>query len=86
HKKTGEGISDETLTKLKEDELDVNDCHGQGFDNGSNTRDHFWLVYTFQLNPPLGTAKTDMSLKCGQLYGTSLTANAEILGFMGNSI
>ncbi|KAG8335592.1 hypothetical protein J6590_064302 [Homalodisca vitripennis] len=23
------------------------------------TRDHFWLVYTYQLNPPLGTAKTD---------------------------
>ncbi|KAG8296463.1 hypothetical protein J6590_056816 [Homalodisca vitripennis] len=26
------------------------------------SRDHFWLVYTFQLNPPLGTAKTDVSL------------------------
>ncbi|KAG8245143.1 hypothetical protein J6590_009220 [Homalodisca vitripennis] len=22
-------------------------------------KDHFWLVYTYQLNPPLGTAKTD---------------------------
>ncbi|KAG8298050.1 hypothetical protein J6590_023302 [Homalodisca vitripennis] len=54
-------------------------------------RDHFWLVYTYQLNPPLGTAKTDVPLQSGQLYGmsssgTSLTANVEILGFMGNSI
>ncbi|KAG8332133.1 hypothetical protein J6590_028120 [Homalodisca vitripennis] len=32
-------------------------------------RDHFWLVYTFQLNLPLGTAKTDVSLKSGQPYG-----------------
>ncbi|KAG8251523.1 hypothetical protein J6590_078235 [Homalodisca vitripennis] len=33
------------------------------------TRDHFWLVYTFQLNLPLGAAKTDVSLKSGQPYG-----------------
>ncbi|KAG8318297.1 hypothetical protein J6590_006613 [Homalodisca vitripennis] len=42
-------------------------------------RDHIWLVYIFQLNQPLGTAKTDVS-------GTSLTANVEIMRFMGNSI
>ncbi|KAG8263699.1 hypothetical protein J6590_027632 [Homalodisca vitripennis] len=29
--------------------------------------DHFWLAYTFQLNPPLGTAKTDVSLHLGNL-------------------
>ncbi|KAG8335647.1 60S ribosomal protein L31 [Homalodisca vitripennis] len=32
-------------------------------------RDHFWLVYTYQLNPPLGTAKTDVPLQSGQPYG-----------------
>ena len=36
HKKTGEGISEEILAKMKEDGLDINDCRGQGFDNGSN--------------------------------------------------
>ncbi|KAG8333792.1 hypothetical protein J6590_103127, partial [Homalodisca vitripennis] len=29
-----------------------------------NIRDHFWLVYTFQLNLPLDTVKTDVSLTC----------------------
>ncbi|KAG8309256.1 hypothetical protein J6590_090514, partial [Homalodisca vitripennis] len=35
--------------------------------------DHFWLVYTFQLNPPLGTSKTDVSLKSEQPYGWHIT-------------
>ncbi|KAG8303116.1 Translation factor guf1 mitochondrial [Homalodisca vitripennis] len=35
------------------------------FSNEVSSRDHFWLVYTFQLNLPLGTAKTDVSLKSG---------------------
>ncbi|KAG8283531.1 hypothetical protein J6590_014050 [Homalodisca vitripennis] len=35
------------------------------------SRDHFWLVYTYQLNPPLGTAKTDVPLQSGQPYGYS---------------
>ncbi|KAG8275208.1 hypothetical protein J6590_091310, partial [Homalodisca vitripennis] len=35
--------------------------------------DHFWLVYTFQQNPPLGTVKTDVSLKYGQPYGWHIT-------------
>ncbi|KAG8309073.1 hypothetical protein J6590_094861 [Homalodisca vitripennis] len=34
-------------------------------------RDHFWLVYTYQLNPPLGTAKTDVPLQSGPPYGYS---------------
>ncbi|KAG8299452.1 hypothetical protein J6590_100759 [Homalodisca vitripennis] len=33
--------------------------------------DHFWLVYTYELNPPLGTAKTDVPLQSGQPYGYS---------------
>ncbi|KAG8252002.1 hypothetical protein J6590_068210 [Homalodisca vitripennis] len=53
-------------------------------------RDHFWLVYNFQLNSLLGTAKTNVTLIWATLWmsrsGTSLTANVEILGFMGNSI
>ncbi|KAG8311681.1 hypothetical protein J6590_038707 [Homalodisca vitripennis] len=28
-----------------------------------HSRDHFWLVYTSQLSPSLGTAKTDVSLR-----------------------
>ncbi|KAG8285950.1 hypothetical protein J6590_070797 [Homalodisca vitripennis] len=52
------------------------------------SRDHFWLVYTYQWNLPLGTAKADMFLKSGQPYecarsGTSLTGNVEILGCKG---
>ncbi|KAG8281822.1 hypothetical protein J6590_051878 [Homalodisca vitripennis] len=46
---------------------------------GKPSLDHFWLVYTFQLHPPLGTAKTDES-------GTSTNANVEILGCKSNSI
>ncbi|KAG8266475.1 hypothetical protein J6590_071428 [Homalodisca vitripennis] len=30
-------------------------------------RDHFWLVYTLQLNPPLGTAKSKCHLNLGNL-------------------
>ncbi|KAG8295588.1 hypothetical protein J6590_076715 [Homalodisca vitripennis] len=38
---------------------------------GEFGRDHFWLVYTYQLNPPLGTAKTDVPLQSGPPYGYS---------------
>ncbi|KAG8335178.1 hypothetical protein J6590_074967 [Homalodisca vitripennis] len=31
------------------------------------SRDHLWLVYTFQLSLPLGTAKTDVSPNLGNL-------------------
>ncbi|KAG8261416.1 hypothetical protein J6590_073252, partial [Homalodisca vitripennis] len=33
------------------------------------SRDHLWLVYTFQLNLILDTAKTDVSLTSRQPYG-----------------
>ncbi|XP_050510667.1 uncharacterized protein LOC126887266 isoform X1 [Diabrotica virgifera virgifera] len=36
HQKTGRGISQEILEKLKTDDLDIQNCRGQGFDNGSN--------------------------------------------------
>ncbi|KAG8243839.1 hypothetical protein J6590_037006 [Homalodisca vitripennis] len=39
----------------------------------SPSRDHFWLVYTYQLNPPLGAAKTDVQLQSGQPYGCPMT-------------
>ncbi|KAG8322156.1 hypothetical protein J6590_028223 [Homalodisca vitripennis] len=39
--------------------------HGFVYDD----KGHFWLVYTFQLNPQMGTAKTDVSIKSGQPYG-----------------
>ncbi|KAG8330250.1 hypothetical protein J6590_067847 [Homalodisca vitripennis] len=50
------------------------------------SKDHFGLVYTFQLNLLLGIAKTDLSLKFGQSYGCPLSANFKILGCKGNSI
>ncbi|KAG8283534.1 hypothetical protein J6590_014053 [Homalodisca vitripennis] len=40
-----------------------------------SSRDHFWLVYTYQLNPPLGTAKTDVPLQSGQPYGCPVAAH-----------
>ncbi|KAG8306980.1 hypothetical protein J6590_034523 [Homalodisca vitripennis] len=50
-------------------------------------RDHFWLVYTFQLIPPLGTAKTDVSFKSVEpRSGTPLTVNVVIMGFKDNDI
>ncbi|XP_023223874.1 uncharacterized protein LOC111625076 [Centruroides sculpturatus] len=36
HEKTGEGLSTEILNKLEVDKLDIQDCRGQGFDNGAN--------------------------------------------------
>lgn len=36
YKKTGEWISNEIISKLKEDGLDIKDCWGQLFDNGPN--------------------------------------------------
>ncbi|XP_050532948.1 uncharacterized protein LOC126900953 [Daktulosphaira vitifoliae] len=36
HDKTGAGLADEILSKLKEDGLNIQDCRGQGFDNGAN--------------------------------------------------
>ncbi|KAG8254552.1 hypothetical protein J6590_091437 [Homalodisca vitripennis] len=41
----------------------------------SPSRDHFWLVYTYQLNPPLGTAKSDVPLQSGQPYGCPVAAH-----------
>lgn len=34
--KTGKGLANEITTKLFEDGLDIKNCRGQGFDNGSN--------------------------------------------------
>uniref|UniRef100_A0A2S2QTP2 Zinc finger MYM-type protein 1 n=1 Tax=Sipha flava TaxID=143950 RepID=A0A2S2QTP2_9HEMI len=34
--KTGQGLTNEIIDKLKSDGLDIKDCRGQGFDNGSN--------------------------------------------------
>ncbi|KAG8266737.1 Major facilitator super domain-containing protein 10 [Homalodisca vitripennis] len=54
------------------------------------SRDHLWLVYTYQLNPSLGSKNRCATSIWATLWmpssGTSLTANVEILGFMGNSI
>lgn len=36
HQKSGRGLSQEILQKLNSDELDIQNCRGQGFDNGSN--------------------------------------------------
>ncbi|XP_054276742.1 52 kDa repressor of the inhibitor of the protein kinase-like [Macrosteles quadrilineatus] len=36
HQKTGRGLSEEILDKLMNDGLDIQNCRGQGFDNGAN--------------------------------------------------
>lgn len=36
HQKKGRGLSQEILQKLNNDGLDIQNCRGQGFDNGSN--------------------------------------------------
>lgn len=36
HKKAGRGLSEEIVDKLMMDGLDIQNCRGQGFDNGAN--------------------------------------------------
>ncbi|GBM93070.1 hypothetical protein AVEN_21410-1 [Araneus ventricosus] len=36
HQKTGRNLSEEIMQKLSSDGLDIQNCRGQGFDNGSN--------------------------------------------------
>ena len=36
HQKTGKGIAEKILEKLKSDEMSIEDCRGQGYDHWAN--------------------------------------------------
>ncbi|KAG8313146.1 hypothetical protein J6590_010239 [Homalodisca vitripennis] len=51
------------------------------------SRDHFWLVYTFQLNLPLGTAKTDVLLNLGNsVVGEVRSLKSQVLASLNMGV
>ncbi|CAL1277017.1 unnamed protein product [Larinioides sclopetarius] len=53
HQKTGRYLSEEIMQKLSKDGLDIRNCRGQGFDNGSNMAEKYeemWSEVLVKLN------------------------------------
>ncbi|XP_022160849.1 zinc finger MYM-type protein 1-like, partial [Myzus persicae] len=80
--KTGDGLAMEILTKLKADELDVQNVRGQGYDNGANMSGKYHGVQAVILNKNNLATFIPCAAHCLNLSGVhAASANVKVQFF-----